>query len=258
MAWSVLQSASNSNSGGTTVAATFSTANLSTGSKIIAYVEASVATGGGAYFTGATDGTNSLTALYNNSGAGNGNAIAMYAMDTPAGDVGTKPTITVTANTALATNFGLALLIQEVSGLLAGNTTAMLDGSIAENDGNSASATTGAYSSTAASEYLVAVYGDQGISVTFTSFPSGYTEDPSSIMGQSTANIAVGYKNSSNGAESATFGLSGSGLWITMIGAFQLGGPVITSGPKLSPQPMGSQPAMIVSAAGWRGAQHSR
>ena len=31
-----------------------------------------------------------------------------------------------------------------------------------------------------------------------------------------------------------------------------------TSGPQLNPNPMGSRPAMIVSAAGWRGAQHSR
>ena len=80
-------------------------------------------------------------------------------MDTPAGNAGTKPTITATLT---GTTYGSAILVQEISGLAAGNTlAAMIDGTAATtgNTGSTGPATTAAYSSTAANEYLVGLCG---------------------------------------------------------------------------------------------------
>lgn len=259
MAWSVLQSASNFNAGGTTVAATFTTANLSSGTKIICWLNSDSASGGAHDWTGVSDGTNSLSNLKTFTDALNTQQTDLWVMDTPAGDVGTKPTITATWNNADHASFGLAIIIQEVSGLAAGATTAVLDGAaVATASGNSSSATTGAYSSTASSELLYAVYADPGTGVSIATPPAGYTADPNNVLGNGDANLAVYYKNSGNTSESATFGLSASGQWSTLLTAFKLGGPVITSGPALTGRDMGQRPVTVVSNAGWRGAQHSR
>ena len=66
------------------------------------------------------------------------------------------------------------------------------------------------------------------------------------------------YKNSGNTAESASFTLNGTAHWNTLLVAFQLGGPVITSGPLLGLQPLVQAPVTTVSVSGWRNAGHSR
>src|SRR5580704_16424705 len=126
MAWSVLQSASTAATGNSgTQSATFTTANLSSGTKLIAAVACSA---NGLTVSSVKDGAgNSFTSLATvsfNNAASNGQ-LSLWAIDTPAGDAGTKPTITATLT---ASTTETSLLIQEVSGLLAGNTAAMLDG----------------------------------------------------------------------------------------------------------------------------------
>jgi hypothetical protein len=102
VAWSVVQSASSAPAGAsTTKAVTFSTANLSSGTKIIALVAASA--GGTASITGVQDGSgNNLTLI--RSGTSGTEITGLFAMDTPAGDVGTKPTITATLGSSCETS----------------------------------------------------------------------------------------------------------------------------------------------------------
>src|SRR4249920_961861 len=140
MAWSVLQSKSFTNAGSGNVAVTFTTANLSAGTKIVAWVAVS-ASSPQTVVSSVKDGAlNTWTQLAVASDNTN-DALYLFALDTPAGDVGTKPTITAT----IGSNFGASILVQEVSGLAAGNTSAMLDGTAGVNHGTSAGpATSGA------------------------------------------------------------------------------------------------------------------
>jgi len=122
MAWSVLQSKSASTAGiAATVTATFTTANVSASTKIIAAVSVS----GSPTISGVSDGTGHALVLLKRKRTTN-NDVSLWAMDTPAGDVGTKPAITATATAGCE----ISILAQEVSGLAAGTTlAAMMDGS---------------------------------------------------------------------------------------------------------------------------------
>ena len=119
MAWSVLQSAGQTI---TNLAATF-TSNVSAGTKIIVALSTSAP---GASVTSVKDGaSNSWTQIATVS-EGSYCFGALYALDTPAGDVGTKPTITAVLSGGGSSSY---LMVQEVSGLATGNTlAAMCDG----------------------------------------------------------------------------------------------------------------------------------
>ena len=257
MAWSRLQSASNGVGAGSAVSATYGS-NLTSGSKLIAVVTVFATT-----TSTVKDGAgNSFTKLasvgLNNNTASNGE-LSLWAIDTPAGDAGTTPTITATP--ASASGF-YAILIQEVSGLLAGNTTAMLDGTAGTSFANSStSLACGAYSSTAANEYLVALYGDdQNTDGTIPSSVSGsatYTLDASNLGSHEA--VAIAYGNSTGGAETATFTIpANTNDQGTILVAFKLAGGTVTSGPPLPQQYTGSRPAVVVTGSGWRTAQHRR
>src|SRR5581483_4610183 len=212
MAWSVLQGAGHVadivQNG--LISATFATANLTSGTKLIAAVSVGD-NGSGITVTGVSDGTNAFTQVGFKSYANSDGGVYLFALDTPAGDAGTKPTITAT--TASVTGSGAPITIQEVSGLLAGNTTAMLDGSPGTAAGSTGTSTTSpAYSTSAASEYLVAVYGDYEDAVTTWTNPAGYTgatAGPGSAAAatgantSNTSNLELAYKNSAGGAETA-------------------------------------------------------
>ena len=220
MAWSVLQSVSGSNTGTNTSLTVTYTSNVSAGNKLIAFITISPGVLG--TITSVQDAAlNSMTSCGAVSGSTGGNVhTAIYAMDVPAGDVGTKPAIKVTYG--VTADFGMVL--QEVSGLAVGNTTAaMLDGTAAAvQETPSTSQAQPAYTSHAANEYLVSFLGDNGNSVTYAL--SGYTLDAHNIQGSATTDAVVGYKNSTNAAESGTWTTSGtptgSGLIVV---AFKLG-----------------------------------
>lgn len=230
MAWSVLQSASATNPAAISVAATFPN-NVASGTKIIAALSLS----GTRTVSTVQDGSgNNLTQL---AVVANGTQqhTFLYAMDTPAGDVGTKPTITVTFS---AINAPSSLLIQEVSGLLAGNTSAMLDGTPGTAIGTSGSGSIGppTFTDTAANEYLVYLYGDDGGPLTYTP-PAGYTADANGVNSSSTANMVTSYKNSTGGTETGSYAISGTSCqWSVMMAAFQLAAAG-TAAPPVPQQP---------------------
>jgi hypothetical protein len=221
VAYSVLQSAA-----GTAVAlsasATYATANLTAGTKLTAAVANSgnanpastVKDGAGNSFTKIA-----AQALNNSSASGE---LSLWAIDTPAGDAGTKPVITVTLSGTGTPD--VAILIQEVSGLATGNTlAAMIDGTAGTGSGTGGASTgSPSYTSTAAGEYLAAVYGDNGGPETWTK-PSGTTSDASSINSSSLDDLAIAWKDSANGAEAGSWALTGTGTpWATILVAFRL------------------------------------
>src|ERR1700756_4315979 len=106
MSWSVLQSASNAPN--TSPASATYTSNLSSGSTLVAM---GVVFGGSVNTTTMKDGAgNSFVRIAEIAATpGNNTIVNLWALNVPAGDVGTKPTITVTGGSAAA------LLIQEVS-----------------------------------------------------------------------------------------------------------------------------------------------
>jgi hypothetical protein len=227
VAWSVIQSASAASSGiATTKAVTFATANLSSGTKIIALVSASSGTPS---ITSVKDGAgNTLTLITSVTLAGKG-ITGLFAMDTPAGDVGSKPTITATLGVSGETS----ILVQEVSGLATGNTVAaMIDGTSGHVSGLGGSSTgSPSYTSSTTSEYMVACYGDDGGPETWTA-PSGLTADAASVNSSSQADVAIAYGNSTGGTEAGSWAITGSSAdWIAILTAFQLaGGGGATSG----------------------------
>lgn len=176
-------------------------------------------------------------------GSPNFQLTALYAMDVPAGDVGTAPTLTVTTNASA--NFSPSMLIQEVSGLLPGNTTAMMDGTPGTSVGTASPTPNPSYASTAAGEYLVCIYGDEGVSVTFTD-PSGYTGDAHAVNASGNADIDVARKNSTGGTETGQYTLSGSSVYGVILGAFKLAAQ--PSPTRLEP----SDPYLLRFKPGWK------
>jgi hypothetical protein len=229
MAWSVLQEKSNFGSS-LNATVTFTTANVSAGTKIIVWITVDASASPQSSVTSVKDGAlNTWTLVAGPASDNSTGATFCYALDTPAGDVGTKPTITAT----LTSNFGWAIIVQEVSGLLAGNTTAMRDGTPGlANASSTGPCVPGAYSTAAANEYLMAAAGDPGNSRTISN-SAGYTASSApNINTSSTADLFVAWKNSTGGAESASFAITGTANpWFAVIVAFQLdaggGGPAV-------------------------------
>jgi hypothetical protein len=221
--WSVLQSAGNT-SAGATLSAVYPS-NLSSGTKLIAAV--GIATNNTGAVT-VSDGTNSFTQLVHTGPTSTDlSNFYLFALDTPAGDVGTKPTITVTG----AASNGAAVTILEVAGLLAGNTTACLDGTAGafsgvKSGGGTSSPTVPAYVSTVANEFLVNIEFDDGDSGSTWTAPAGYTTVTGTPNGNSDANIGFAYKNSTGGTETGTFSVTSSGgeAWGVILVAFKLTG----------------------------------
>src|SRR6202035_4100596 len=199
--------------------ATFTTANATAGTKIIAAVGCFLNGHAASVITSVQDAASNPLTLIGRVTTGTTMDVSLWAMDTPAGDVGIKPAITVTATAGL----GISLVVQEVSGLLAGNTTAMCDGTLASNSGTGGASTgSPTYSSTASSEYLVSMYGDDGGPETWTK-PAALTADPNDINSNSFATAAIAYGNSTGGAESASWALTGTATnWGTLLVAFKL------------------------------------
>lgn len=254
MAWSVLQSNGGTAASSTTCAVAF-TGNLSSGSKILCFTA-----NNNGITTVKDTANNSLSAVFTSSGAtwGTGGVMTVYAMDTPGGDVGATTTITATGPSS---DFW-GMVVQEVSGLAAGATAAILDGTPGQQvtpggfGAGSVTTSTPAYSSTAASEYLVGFYGDNGGNDSSVTAATGYTVDAHSSL-NANCDCIVAYKNSTNGSESVAFTLTAAnGLTETVVlMAFKL--PSVTSGPPLVSRMM-SRPVVVPGFAGQAGAAHSR
>ena len=125
MAWGWVQSNSAvQGGGGTTFTVSYTTANVTAGTKLIAAIGFSTAGGG---VTSVTDAAANAMTLVGTAGVAGVNLVYLYAMDTPAGDVGTKRA--APSQRTLRLSNGIAMVLQEVSGLAVGNTlAAMVDG----------------------------------------------------------------------------------------------------------------------------------
>jgi hypothetical protein len=212
-----LQSAKNTLDG-SSVTATFSTANLSAGSKIIVHASGG-GTGTPAITSVTATGGNTLTQI---GAASQGNArIYIYACDASGAGgssmVGTKPTITATWSGSA----GLGLVIQEVPGLLAGNTTAMVDGTPGTLTGTAASTGSPTYSDTTAGQYKVASYGDFGNGVTVVK-AAAWTADANNVNASTSANCFVQYISSSGGTDTDGFTSADTSGWAIVEVAFKL------------------------------------
>lgn len=246
MAWSVLQSASGSASA-STVPATFTTANVQAGNKIIAVVSVGATTAPAV--TSVKDAALNTWTQVGNANQANGR-VYIFALDVPAGDVGTKPTLTATSSGTP----GLGIEILEVSGLLAGNTTAMCDGSAGTLTGTAASTGSPTYSSSAANEFLLSAYGDFGSGNTVV-LAGGWTPGASNVNSSTNSNCLIQYKNSTGGAETDGFTTADAGGWAVAEIAFLLG---VAAGPSVGQRDMPQRAVTLVSNSGWRGAGHSR
>ena len=222
MSWSRLQSASvaATSSAISSQSVTYGT-NLTAGTVLIAAVAVSKQGGTATVATVKDAALNSFTKIGSIYAASLCD-VSLWAIATPAGDAGTKPAITATLTGGGTGN--ISMLIQEISG-----TQAVADGTLGSVSGSGAGSTgSPVYSSTAASEYMVSVYGDDGGPLTWTK-PAALTSDANSLNSQSFANVALAYGNSTGGAESASWSLTGSAAeWGVLLVAFKLPAPVST------------------------------
>jgi hypothetical protein len=212
VAWSVLQSIGAVTASGNG-AATFAT-NISSGSVMICCLAVDVSNVSQPISAVKDTAGNSFTDVLSVQQTTDHSWIEIWALATPAGDVGTKPTITSTAGA----NNGIATVLLEVSGI-----QATTDGTAIGKSGTGTPATGGAYSSTASNEFLIMSYGDAGYSTT-QSTPTGYTPAAGNEQNNSDAQGSAWYKNSTNGAETASSTLSATSNWSTVFVAFKLSG----------------------------------
>lgn len=259
MAWSVIQSAVANSvvTSATTVAVTYSTANLSSGTKLFAVVSAVSTSSTIPTQSSVKDGAgNSFTQQYSASQGSAGSGFytcGVWAIDTPVGDVGTKPTITFTFTNTGSANEKAGIWIGEVSGLLAGS-SGIVDGTagVLNVSGGHASGSIGppTYASSAANEFLLYTYADNGIPETMTG-PAGYTLDSQGINSSATGDLLVAYKNSTSGTESGAWSASaaytsGDGGSYVMA-AFQLA----AGGSTTTPSPIVGPSSAVIQAAYW-------
>jgi hypothetical protein len=184
VAWSRVQSAgANGTAGNPSVSYT---SNLSSGTVLIAAVSA--------YNNAVTAVADSNGNAFTKIGTVDSNAVhlSLWALATPSGDAGTKPAVNATTSASY-----WAMVIQEISGI-----QAAVDGTAGTAYANSAGSISPSYSSTAASEYLVTCYGDDGESTAATLNTSGWTLDTGNQLGNTNMDCGIAYKNSTGGAES--------------------------------------------------------
>ena len=169
---------------------------------------------------------NSWTQIGSTASNASGAQVSVWALDTPAGDAGIKPAIKATFTVSDA----LGITIVEVSGLLAGNTTAMADGTPGTLTGSTASTGSPAYSSTASGEFLICGYGDNANNATVVK-TTGWTMVGSNTSGFGNANCLLEYNNSTGGSETNGFTGADTNAWALVEVAFKLAVTGSDSGP---------------------------
>lgn len=210
MAWARVQSKSGTSATATTFTVTLGS-TPTVGNKILVYAD----WGLGA-FTSMKDGNgNSLTAALTPVVQASHGTRGVWFYDVPA-----TPSTAFTV--IIGTGSDIGMLVQEVSGLAAGNTTAAaVDGTPGSISGTASPTGSATYSSTALNEFLTSFYGDDGLGATVTP-PGGYTADANNVNTSSLENCLVAYKNSTSGAEAASWSFTGSAGFTVITLAFKL------------------------------------
>lgn len=231
MAWARVQSKSTTSAGAVASVAATLGSTPSAGNKLVALV---VLVSSTSVVTSTVKDANAVAmtqmAVINN--AGNCN-LSLWAMDVPG-----TPNAVITATGASGTN-EMAILVQEVSGLLVGNTTAMGDGTFGTKSGSTSPTGIATYSSTAANEYLVTCFGDFGNSVNATG-PLGNV-DANNINSSANDNCQISYGNSTSGSETAAtwaYTPTTGDQWGIITGAFKLAAGGVVGIPDLVMAPM--------------------
>jgi hypothetical protein len=180
------------------------TSNLTSGSKLLYFFNLDTSQAGLTWTVDDGNG-NSFGQIFSDSStvifSGHTDYLVCFALDTPVGDVGTKPTIK--AHPSIGGPTGYYGFVLEVAGLVTGQTSAILDGTeVVTSWASQSTATDPAYSSTAANEFLIQFLGDNKDSLGPGSYtaPTGYT---SSIKLENTSYGSGGlaWKNSTGGSE---------------------------------------------------------
>ncbi len=208
MAWSHLQGTGAHSGAAATIAATYGS-NLTSGSKLIAWIALN-ASSGTVSVTSVDDGNGNGFSKLGTKSLGTKMSLDCWALDTPAGDVGTKPTITAHCS-GTSSAAGLSIAIEEVSGLMTGTTTAVLDGgavAFLTSASGAASQPVPTYSTTASNEYLTQSYSDDGESVSPTLAGYTGTDGPAA---NADADLAVVWKNSTGGSETGSWSVAFGG-----------------------------------------------
>lgn len=236
---------------------------LTAGSKMLAYVQASCPTAGN--YPGVTvadshgnpfrqvPGMDVLSQDF----TGKNTHLSVWALDTPAADAGTAQAITATI-TGDAGRYA-TMLIQEVPNLLAG--TAPANAVAAPTDGvpvnisgdaGGPGLNTGSppYSSTAAGEFLVSAYCDDGAfqsagGCTWVA-PIGWNYDTASVNSSAGGDLAVGWKASSGAAE--------TGAWTVTVPTLTGTDWAVSS---VAFQKKTAQPTPVITTAGLKAARVS-
>jgi hypothetical protein len=253
VSWTVLQTFSSGpvGSGPATVSATPGS-NLASGSKLIAFVMLDMNFAATANPTAVKDASNNSFTLVANTTTGSTVVnfpplVSVWVLDTPAGDVGTKPAITATMPASVNAGF---ITVHEVSGLVSG-TSASVDGT----PGTALQSTTAtfsqpAYTSSAVNELLYSLAAEGGDNTAYTL--SGYTADANNTGGNFTVQAQVYYKNSTGGAESGTWsGAAGNEIALAVL-AFKVASAaaptqVLVSAPYRPPPPPPPVPAQFIT-----------
>ena len=249
MAWGWLQSFAHQDVTGTatTCSATPGTA-LTSGSTLIAVVGCSH--GSTVTCSSVQDAALNSFVKIVTSGYANGQETSLWALNTPVGDAGGTPAIKATFSTT-ATN---GIIVCEFTGIVTGATlAALVDGTPKSKTGSTNAATgTSAYSSALSNELLIMGYADDGGPLTWV-IPAGSTNDnnggtPKGVNTDSNIAFEMAFKNSTGGAESDSWGLSGTATgWGIVCAAFNLG----SAGTDTSPAYAGAAADLGGGAGSW-------
>jgi hypothetical protein len=213
-------------SAGTSVSTAFVTSNILAGSTIFAAFAAAASTSSNPTSPSATCGGTSMILLASvtaSSGSGATVLVAAFALNIPAAQVGTMPTVQGGWTNSATTS----QLIQEIPGIVVSTTAAgFIDGGSAatkaQNSTGVQPATCNAYSTAYVGEDLIAIYGDDGGPATLGTLSTGYSVDPKNVSANSHADIGVGYKSSTGASETMSWALSGTEpAWGTILFAFK-------------------------------------
>ena len=218
--------------------------NLTAGSKMVAYVQASDPAVG-VYPAVTVADANSvpfelIAQSLDQDFVGHNTRLSVWALDTTAADAGTKPAITATL-TGTASDGGIygTLLIQELSGQLPARGSSPLDGipvNFAPTGGSGGNFSSGSppYSSSAANEYLISAYCDDGAfqtagGCTWTA-PPLMQSDVNSVNSSAGGDLAVSAMNSTGGLETGSYAVTvpvAGTNWCQITAAFQPSGAAL-------------------------------
>ena len=211
----------NGNTPGSAVISAAPSNNLTAGSKIICVFNGAN-TSTGHHVISADDGNgNAFSQIdhYDYSYSGQTGINDIWVLDTPTGDVGTKPTFHLTYDRVSSS--GMPAIWLEVSGLAAGATAAACFDTASSAVGHYNGTVSGtaspvgppSYVSSRTGEFLLYFVGDGWMGFTTWSAPAGYTAASANWQNATTGSLLAAYKSSTGGTETGQWSWTGGGTF---------------------------------------------